>query len=267
MTVQDRTAAPAWACFAPELFTDRVALVTGAASGMGQETAIAFAAHGAQVILTDRNEQGLAATLRRCHDVGPGKHQTVVADVATADGVATIFAAVDQCGRLDHVVCCAAVITAVPALEQDRAHWQRLHDVNVAGTFFVLQEAYRRMLPRSAGTVVVIGSDAGKRGGGGLIADAAYAASKASVLSMVKSLAREFAGSGVRINALTPGPSDTPMHQSISDELRARISAALPIGRMGRADEMAAAALFLSSPAASFVYGASFNVDGGSMFE
>jgi 3-oxoacyl-[acyl-carrier protein] reductase len=267
MTVQDQATTPAWTCFAPELFAGQVVLVTGAASGMGRETAVAFAAHGAHVILTDRNEQGLVAALDRCREAGPGKHEAVVADVATADGVGAMFAAADQSGQLDHVVCCAAVITAVPALDQDRAHWQRLHDVNVAGTFFVVQEAYRRMLPRHRGTVVVVGSDAGKRGGGGLIADAAYAASKASVLSMVKSLAREFARSGVRINALTPGPSDTPMHQLISDELRSRIGAGLPIGRMGRADEMAAAALFLSSPAASFVYGASFNVDGGSMFE
>ena len=100
-----------------------------------------------------------------------------------------------------------------------------------------------------------------------MIADVAYAASKAGVLSMIKSLAREYAGRGVSINALTPGPTDTPMHDGVSAELKQRIADGLPIGRMGHPDDMAAAVMFLCSPAARFVYGASLNVDGGALFE
>ncbi|QBI53023.1 SDR family NAD(P)-dependent oxidoreductase [Streptomonospora litoralis] len=261
------TNTPAWAAFAPEMFSGRTALVTGAAGGMGEQTALAFASYGAHVVATDRDTDGLQETLRRCREAGGGRHTAVTADLAAPEGIAEVFAAVDRYGDLDHVVTCAALITAESALDIDRAHWQKLFDVNVAGTFFVLQEAYRRMLTRGSGTVVAVGSDAGKRGGGGLIADAAYAASKASVLSVVKSFAREFAGTGVRVNALTPGPSDTPLHTGVSQDLKEKIGAGLPIGRMGRADELAAAALFLSGPGAAFVYGASFNVDGGSMFE
>lgn len=259
--------APAWAVFRPDAFAGRVALVTGAGGGMGEETAAAFAARGAHVLAVDRDADRLAATVERCTELGPGHPTAVTADLGTESGIAEVFASADRLDRLDHVVTCAAVITARSALDMDRDHWQRLFDVNVLGTFFVVQEAYRRMLPRASGTVVMVGSDAGKRGGGGLIADNAYAASKASVLSMAKSFAREFAGSGVRVNALTPGPSDTPLHSGISAELKERIGAGLPVGRMGRADELAAAALFLSGDGASFVYGASFNVDGGSVFE
>jgi 3-oxoacyl-[acyl-carrier protein] reductase len=103
-------------------------------------------------------------------------------------------------------------------------------------------------------------------GGGGLIADTAYAASKAGTLSLVKSVARELAGKKVRINALNPGPTDSPMHSHIDQALKDRIAANLPIRRMGRPEDMAAAILFLCSDAASFVYGSALDADGGSMF-
>jgi 3-oxoacyl-[acyl-carrier protein] reductase len=148
----------------------------------------------------------------------------------------------------------------------DHAHWQRVLDVNLIGTFLVVQESLARMLPAGRGTIVCVASDAGVRGGGGLIADAAYAASKAGVLSLVKSVAREISGKGVRINALNPGPSDTPMHSGVSAVLKARIAEGLPMKRMGRPEDMAAAILFLCSSAASFVYGAALDADGGSMF-
>jgi 3-oxoacyl-[acyl-carrier protein] reductase len=111
-----------------------------------------------------------------------------------------------------------------------------------------------------------VASDAGVHGGGGLIADTAYAASKAGTLSLVKSVAREMAGKKVRINALNPGPTDSPMHSHIDPALKERIAANLPMRRMGHPSDMAAAILFLCSDAASFVYSAALDVDGGSMF-
>ena len=246
--------------FAPQAFAGQGVLVTGAAGGMGAETARAFAAHGATILLADR-DHAVHATAAAI-----GQHATIL-DVADPARVTAAFAAADDIlPRLDAVISCAAIITAKGLTEMDQAHWRRVLDINLTGTFLVIQAAAARMRAARSGSIVCIASDAGVRGGGGLIADAAYAASKAGVLSLVKSVARELAGQGVRINALNPGPSDTPMHRGISDELKARIAAGLPMGRMGRPEDMAAAILFLCSPAASFVYGAALDVDGGSMF-
>jgi 3-oxoacyl-[acyl-carrier protein] reductase len=252
---------PLDATFAADAFAGKGVLVTGAAGGMGAEAARAFAAHGATVLLADRDGQGAARAAAAI-----GQHAAAM-DVADPASVRAAFAEADRVlPRLDIAVSCAAIITARRLAEMDQAHWRQVLDINLTGTFLVVQAAAARMLPAGGGSIVCVASDAGVRGGGGLIADAAYAASKAGVLSLVKSVARELAGKGVRINALNPGPSDTPMHRAIAPELKARIAAGLPLGRMGRPDDMAAAILFLCSPAAGFVYGTALDVDGGSMF-
>lgn len=242
-------------------FAERVVVVTGAAGGIGLEAATAFHAYGARVVMLDVD----APLLQRSAATLPGAVPMPL-DVTDAERVAATFDEIrERYGPVDHLVHAAAVITAKPLFEQDAAHWHRVLDVNLVGSFSVVRAALAQMAERRTGTIVAVASDAGFRGGGGLIADAAYAASKAGVLSLVKSVAREFAGAGVRINALVPGPTDTPLHAGVPDELKRRIAAGLPVGRMGRPDDMAAAILFLSSPAAPFVYGAALDVDGGSM--
>ncbi|TPM40567.1 SDR family oxidoreductase [Mesorhizobium sp. B2-3-4] len=256
----------AYATFAQDSFAGKTVLVTGAASGMGFETARAFLSKGAEVVMCDRDAEGLA---RRHDELGAmaGTPHKVVADMGDPDSIARMFDYCDaRLARLDNVVTCAAIITAKRIPEQDWAHWQRVLGVNLLGTFFTVQGAVRRMLGSGGGNIVCVASDAGVHGGGGLIADTAYAASKAGTLSLVKSVARELAGKAVRINALNPGPTDSPMHSHIDPALKDRIAANLPIRRMGRPDDMAAAILFLCSDAASFVYGAALDVDGGSMF-
>jgi 3-oxoacyl-[acyl-carrier protein] reductase len=258
-TASDRVLA--WPWFEADGFKDRLVLVTGAAGGIGLATATAFHSCGARVLLADVN----ADLLERSAEGLPGSI-AVPLDITDGDRVADAFAELSaQHGPLDHLAHAAAIITAKPLFEQDAAHWRRVLDVNLVGSFAVVRAALEQMVPSGAGTIVAVASDAGFRGGGGLIADAAYAASKAGVLSLVKSVAREFAGSGVRINALVPGPTDTPLHSGVSDELKQRIAEGLPVGRMGRPDDMAAAILFLSSAAAQFIYGSAFDVDGGSM--
>jgi 3-oxoacyl-[acyl-carrier protein] reductase len=256
-----------YATFADNCFAGRSVLITGAASGMGLETARAFASKGAEVVMADRDEAGLerySADLRQ----SGAKIHTVRVDVSDQASIAAAFEYCDaNLQRLDNVVTCAAIITAKRIFEQDWAHWRRVLDVNLLGTFFTVQAAVKRMLDNpEGGNIVCTASDAGVHGGGGLIADTPYAASKAATLSMVKSVARELAGKKIRINALNPGPTDSPMHSHIDPALKERIAANLPMRRMGRPDDMAAAIMFLCSDAASFTYGSALDVDGGSMF-
>jgi 3-oxoacyl-[acyl-carrier protein] reductase len=252
--------------FTGDHFGGQSVFITGAAGGMGLETARAFAAHGAHVLLSDLDGDAVGSHAAAINASG-GKASATALDVGNPASIEAAFRYADaQLGRIDHLVTCAAVITSKRMPDMDWQHWRRVLDINLLGTFFVVQAAVTRMLSAGAGNIVCVASDAGVRGGGGLIADAAYAASKAGVLSLVKSVARELGGKGVRINALNPGPSDTPMHHDVSAELKARIAEGLPMKRMGRPDDMAAAILFLCSSAASFVYGAALDADGGSMF-
>jgi 3-oxoacyl-[acyl-carrier protein] reductase len=252
--------------FAADHFAGQTVFITGAAGGMGFETARSFAAHGANVLLTDLDGSAVEQLAQTIRAAG-GKACATGLDVADPISIDAAFAFADaQLGRIDNLVTCAAVITSKRLGEMDWQHWRRVLDINLLGTAFVVQAAVTRMLQAGGGKIVCVASDAGVRGGGGLIADAAYAASKAGVLSLVKSVARELAGKGVRINALNPGPSDTPMHRGVSAELKARIAEGLPMKRMGQPGDMAAAILFLCSSAASFVYGAALDADGGSMF-
>ncbi len=252
--------------FALDHFAGQTVFITGAAGGMGLEAARSFAAHGAHVLLTDLDGDTVQRHAEAINANG-GKASATALDVGDPVSIGAAFAYADKhLGKIDNLVTCAAVITSKRLGDMDWQHWRRVLDINLLGTFFVVQEAVTRMLLAGGGNIVCVASDAGVRGGGGLIADAAYAASKAGVLSLVKSVARELAGKGVRINALNPGPSDTPMHRDVSSELKARIADGLPMKRMGRPDDMAAAILFLCSSAASFVYGAALDADGGSMF-
>lgn len=253
--------------FAGGHYAGKTIMITGAASGMGLEAARAFASKGAEVVMCDRDDAGLKRASAEISAAG-GKVHPLTLDVADQQSLEAGFTwCDDNLSSLDNLVTCAAVITAKRIHEQDRDHWRRVQEVNLLGTFFCVQAAVSRMLKNErGGRIVCVASDAGVHGGGGLIADTAYAASKAGTLSIVKSVARELAGKNVRINALNPGPTDSPMHSHIDQAIKDRIAASLPRRRMGRPDDMAAALLFLCSDAASFVYGAALDVDGGSMF-
>jgi 3-oxoacyl-[acyl-carrier protein] reductase len=190
-----------------------------------------------------------------------------MADVAKKADVEAVFTLADrEFGQVDILVTCAGTMSTQRILEMTEAEWDRTFAINAKGTFFCVQQAVARMLPRKAGRIVAIASDTAKRGGG-RTATSAYAASKAAVVTLVKSVARELGGSGIAINSICPGPTNTPMHAGLTQEARQKAAATLPLGRFAEPQEIANAVLFLASDAASYVYGESFNVDGGVLME
>jgi len=242
---------------------DRVVVVTGAASGMGRAIARAADREGARLVLSDLDADRLKATAGELS--GEARH--LRADVTRLPDIEAVFALAErEFGGVDGLVTCAGIITTSPPLEVTVEEWDRVFAVNARGTFFTIQAALRRMIPRGQGRIVTIGSDSYKLGGG-RIANIPYAATKGAVVTLTKGFARALVGTGVRINCVNPGPCDTPMHAPLTPEQRTMLAGRIPLGRMAQPEEIANAVLFLLSDAASFVYGESFNVDGGVLME
>ena len=245
---------------------NRLALVTGAASGIGKAVSMALSAEGATVILADRDLQ--AAESLKAELAAEGRTAYAVqVDVGQTESIAAMFRWIEEkFNRLDYCIPCAGVISKTKLLDMDIEEWNRVLSINLTGTFLCIQGAYKLMLPQKYGSIVAIASDTAKRGGG-RIGTSAYGASKGGVLALVKSIAREMAGSGVRINTICPGPADTAMHHTLHDGQREQVAASIPLGRFAKPEEIANAIIFLCSDAASYFYGESMNVDGGVIME
>lgn len=249
-----------------ELFSlaGRVALVTGAASGIGQRIAVGLAEAGADVGCLDRAAAaGLRETVGRIAALGR-RALPLEGDVTEAADLERAVAALEAgLGPLAVAVNCAGIANATAAETMEQAQWQRMIDVNLTGTFLSCQAQARAMLPRRRGAIVNIASMSGSIVNRGLL-QAHYNASKAGVIHLSKSLAMEWSDRGLRVNAISPGYTLTPMNlrPEVADA-RKVFERDTPLGRMASVDEMVGPAVFLCSDAASFVTGVDLVVDGG----
>ena len=244
--------------------TGRIALVTGAGGGIGREIARLLAGSGAHVVALDLSADALAATAQSLHEQRLGI-TTLQADVGSGEAVREAVARiVADHGRLDIAVNNAGIEEEHTRLaDGEEALFDRLMRVNVKGTWLCMKYELQQMLAQGGGSIVNIASVAGLVGAP---LQSVYAGSKHAVVGLTKSAAAEYARKNIRINAVCPGTIDTPMVADMLEgqaEAMAEIMKQQSIGRLGRPEEVAAAVLWLCSPAASFVIGVGLPVDGG----
>ena len=242
----------------------RVAIITGAASGIGRAAAKLFSEAGAYVVIADLSDK-VNETLAQVTAAG-GRGEAIVGDVASGEVVAQLIAAAEKQGGLDVMFANAGVSGGLPGLmELTAEHWNNVLRINTVGVFLAVQAAAKVMVPRGKGSIICTASVAGIRSGAGGMP---YSASKAGVISIVQTGANQLAGSGVRINAVCPGLTETGMTQFVFDRARERgtegkIGQLNPLRRGAVPEEIAQVALFLASDDASYVNGQAIAVDGG----
>lgn len=246
----------------------KVALVTGGASGIGRAAALAFAREGARVVVSDVTVVGGEETVQMIQAAG-GTAMFVKADVSQGNEVERMVKlAVETYDRLDCAFNNAGIQgDLAQTAECSEENWQRIIAINLTGVWLCMKHAIPFMVQRGSGAIVNTASNFGLVGSNGM---PAYAASKHGVLGLTKTAALEYAKAGIRINAVCPGPTQTPLVDNVlrqqphrADQIVAAIIAREPVGRMGRPEEVAEAVVWLCSDAASFVTGVAMAVDGG----
>ncbi|MGU3497053.1 SDR family NAD(P)-dependent oxidoreductase [Xanthobacteraceae bacterium A53D] len=246
------------------VLTGKVAIVTGAASGIGRAQARLFAAAGAQVVAVDRDATGIEATMAEIAAAGHGGIG-VVADLLRAEDIARIVdTATGQFGRIDILGNTAGLHDGYArSLDTSEEMWERVMAVNVTAVFRLTNAVLPGMLAQGGGVIVNIASVASTIAGGG---GAAYTASKHAVLGYTRQLAYDYGRKGIRANAVCPGMIETGMTRDVladPDSKLVKAVKAVPAGRYGSPEDIAAAALFLASDASAFMHGAAMLVDGG----
>ncbi len=242
------------------------ALVTGAGQGIGRAIALALAREGAHVAVLDVVKENADAVRREIEALGV-KGLALVADLRTrADVERAIAALVAQWGQLDIVVNNAGWDRMQPFLESDEETWDRIIGINFKGTLYVLKAALPHMVQRGGGRVINIASDAGRVGSSN---EAVYAGTKGAIIAFSKTIAREISRHGITVNVVCPGITETALLQGMRDEspknakVIEAIGRAIPLGRTGQPEDIAAAVAFLASPEAGYITGQTLSVSGG----
>ena len=241
---------------------DKVAVITGGGSGMGRASCLAFAAEGARVVVVDRTIASGEETARAVNDEG-GEALFFEADVSDpADVTGMVAAAVDRWGRLDVLFNNAGIEgPSVRLLEYDEAEWDQVIAVNLTAVYLGMRAAIPQMISQGTGVILSTASAAGLVG---LARSSAYSAAKAGVVGLTRTVALEYGPQGIRVNCICPGFVSTPMLERVlGDRDESVLRHVAPLRRMGAADDVARAAVYLASDEASYVTGVAFPVDGG----
>ena len=239
---------------------NRIAFVTGASRGIGRACAIALAAAGARVVLAARQVEKLNEVAGEIR-AASGDPFVVPLDLGSPDSIRSAFAkAAKDFGRIDILVNNAAITKDGLAVRMKRQDWDEVLATNLTGAFLATQQVLLSMMRERWGRIINITSVVAEAGNAG---QANYAASKAGLIGLTKSLAQEMASRGVTVNAIAPGFIDTDMTAALSPEWKEKLLAAIPLGRLGKPEDIAAAVRFLASEEAGYITGHVLNVNGG----
>lgn len=238
----------------------KVALITGGAQGIGKVTALVLARKGADVAVSDINMEGASETAKEIEDLGR-RGLALEGDVSNpADAERIVATAVGQLGEIDILVNNAGITRDGLLVRMAEEDWDAVLNVNLKGTFNCTKAAVKRMMKRKSGRIVNIASVVGVMGNAG---QANYAASKAGIIGLTKSIAREYAQRGINVNAVAPGYIETPMTVALAEKVKEELKAQIPMARLGTPLDVANAVYFLVSDASSYVTGHVLNVNGG----
>lgn len=244
-------------------FDERTAIVTGAANGIGFASARDLAAQGARVVAIDCDAESLERAWARLPGQSSKPHLPLTLDVRDADAVRRVVdEALDACGGRINILVNSAGIAgkSCPSWDVDDAEWQRVLGVNLSGTFHMIRAVLPTMRSQGYGRIVNLASIAGKEGNPSA---APYSASKAGVIGLTKSVAKEVATDGILVNCVTPALISTPMNEQVSAQHLEYMMARIPMRRAGEPDEVAALVTWLCSDLCSFSTGAVFDISGG----
>ncbi len=242
----------------PQPLKDKTAIVTGAAQGIGRAIAQRLATEGARLAIIDVDADGAKQAAAEIGQTAIG----IAADVSQASQVERAFATVmDHFGSLDILVNNAGVVgTDTPVKDLEEEDWNRVLNINLKGVFLCSQAAVRRMIEKKSGVIVSMASISGKEGNANM---APYSVSKAGVICFTKALAKEVLAVGIRVNCVAPALIDSPLLQGMEQERVDVLTSKIPLGRLGRPEEVAATILFLVSDESTFTTGQCFDVSGG----